>query len=129
MTWWASWLGEEYLALYPHRHPAAARREAAFALAHLPPEPAPLLDLCCGSGRHSVPFAESGVAPIGLDYSAPLLDLARRRDRHLFLVRGDMRSLPFSDGAFAAVVNFFTSFRYFLREAENLSVVAEIERV
>ncbi len=129
MTWWEKWFGEEYLDLYPHRDLAAARREAAFALAHLPPDPAPLLDLCCGSGRHSVPFAESGVAPIGLDYSAPLLDLARRRDRHLFLVRGDMRSLPFSDGAFAAVVNFFTSFGYFLREAENLSVVSEIERV
>ena len=129
MTWWESWFGEEYLDLYPHRDLDAARREAAFALAHLPPAPAPLLDLCCGSGRHSVPFAEAGVAPIGLDYSAPLLDLARRRDRHLFLVRGDMRALPFSDGTFAAVVNFFTSFGYFLREAENLSVVSEIERV
>ncbi len=129
MTWWESWFGEEYLDLYPHRDLDAARREAAFALAHLPPGPAPLLDLCCGSGRHSVPFAEAGVAPIGLDYSAPLLDLARRRDRHLFLVRGDMRSLPFSDGSFAAVVNFFTSFGYFLRESENVSVVAEIERV
>jgi ubiquinone/menaquinone biosynthesis C-methylase UbiE len=129
MTWWESWFGEEYLDLYPHRDLEAARREAAFALKHLPPGPAPLLDLCCGSGRHSVPFAEAGVAPIGLDYSAPLLDLARRRDRHLFLVRGDMRSLPFSDGAFAAVVNFFTSFGYFLRESENVAVVAEIERV
>jgi ubiquinone/menaquinone biosynthesis C-methylase UbiE len=129
MTWWESWFGEEYLDLYPHRDLDAARREAAFALAHLPPAPAPLLDLCCGYGRHSVPFAEAGVAPIGLDYSAPLLDLARRRDRHSSLVRGDMRALPFSDGAFAAVVNFFTSFGYFLREAENLSVVSEIERV
>ncbi len=129
MTWWESWFGEEYLDLYPHRDLDAARREAAFALEHLPPDPAPLLDLCCGSGRHSVPFAEAGVAPIGLDYSAPLLDLARRRDRCLFLVRGDMRALPFSDGAFTAVVNFFTSFGYFLRESENVAVVAEIERV
>src|SRR5215471_3977369 len=36
MTWWESWFGEEYLDLYPHRDLAAARREAAFALAHLP---------------------------------------------------------------------------------------------
>jgi ubiquinone/menaquinone biosynthesis C-methylase UbiE len=129
MTWWESWFGEEYLDLYPHRDIGAARREAAFALAHLPEKPAPLLDLCCGSGRHSLPFAEAGVPPIGLDYSAPLLDLARRRDRHLFLVRGDMRSLPFPDESFAAVVNFFTSFGYFLRESENVAVVAEIERV
>ena len=129
MTWWESWFGEEYLDLYPHRDAASARREAAFALAHLPSQPNPLLDLCCGSGRHSIPLAEAGSPSVGLDYSAPLLDLARQRDRHLALVRGDMRALPFRDGAFRTVVNFFTSFGYFLTEAENTSVVAEIERV
>jgi SAM-dependent methyltransferase len=40
-----------------------------------------------------------------------------------------MRALPFRGGAFRAVVNFFTSFGYFLGELENLAVVAEIERV
>jgi ubiquinone/menaquinone biosynthesis C-methylase UbiE len=131
MTWWESWFGEEYLDLYPHRDAASARREAAFALAHLPAAPAPLLDLCCGSGRHSACFAEAGVPPVGLDYSAPLLDLARRRHPRLGpkLVRGDMRALPFPDGRFAAVVNFFTSFGYFVRESENVAVVGEIERV
>jgi len=129
MTWWESWFGEEYLDLYPHRDLAAARREAAFALAHLPPEPGPLLDLCCGTGRHSVPFSEAGAPPVGLDYSAPLLDLARRRDGHTLLVRGDMRSLPFRDASFRAVVNFFTSFGYFRTETENTAVIEEIERV
>ena len=76
-----------------------------------------------------MPFAEAGLPPIGLDYSAPLLHLARRRDPRLGLVRGEMRALPFPDGTFAAVVNFFTSFGYFLRESENVAVVAEIERV
>jgi ubiquinone/menaquinone biosynthesis C-methylase UbiE len=128
MTWWESWFGEEYLDLYPHRDLDSARREAAFALAHLPPRPAPLLDLCCGSGRHALPFAESGISPVGLDYSAPLLDLARRRDCTR-LVRGDMRALPFRDGTFAAVVNFFTSFGYFIAEPDNAAVVSEIWRV
>ena len=129
MSWWESWFGEEYLDLYPHRDLESARREAAFAMAHLPPRPRPLLDLCCGSGLHSLPFAEAGISPVGLDYSAPLLDLARRRGGGLTLVRGDMRALPFPDGTFRAVVNFFTSFGYFLREVENVSVIAEIERV
>src|SRR5215831_12519400 len=129
MTWWESWFGEEYLDLYPHRDVASARREAAFALAHLPAPPTPMLDLCCGSGRHSVPLAQAGCPPIGLDYSAPLLNLARLRNPRSPLVRGDMRSLPFRDGSFRAVVNFFTSFGYFLGELENLAVVTEIERV
>jgi SAM-dependent methyltransferase len=129
MTWWESWFGEEYLDLYPHRDLASARREVEFALEHLPSGPTPLLDLCCGSGRHSLPLAEAGCPPVGLDYSAPLLNLARRRNPHLPLVRGDMRTLPFRDGSFRAVVNFFTSFGYFVREGENVAVVAEIERV
>jgi ubiquinone/menaquinone biosynthesis C-methylase UbiE len=129
MAWWESWFGEEYLELYPHRDLASARREVSFALARLGPEPTPLLDLACGSGLHALRFAEKGVPPVGLDYSAPLLELARARNDSLALVRGDMRLLPFRDGSFSSVVSFFTSFGYFLREADNVAVVAEIERV
>ena len=129
MRWWESWFGEEYLELYPHRDLASARREVSFALARLGLEPMPILDLACGAGRHSLRFAERGFPPVGLDYSAPLLELARAGGRTLRLVRGDMRALPFGDGAFRSVVNFFTSFGYFLREADNMAVVAEIERV
>jgi len=129
MTWWESWFGEEYLELYPHRDLASARREVAFALARLGADPMPILDLACGAGRHSLRLAEKGILPVGLDYSAPLLELAHARAETLPLVRGDMRALPFDDGAFRSVVNFFTSFGYFLREADNMAVVQEIERV
>jgi ubiquinone/menaquinone biosynthesis C-methylase UbiE len=128
MAWWESWFGEEYLELYPHRGPDDARQEVAFALERLCPDPEPILDLCCGNGRHSIRFAEHGFLPVGLDYSAPLLELARSRNRSLPLVRGDMRALPFADGSFRSVVNFFTSFGYFRSEGDNFAVVAEIER-
>src|SRR5512146_358906 len=95
MTWWESWFGEEYLELYPHRDLDAARREVAFALEKLPQRPTPMLDLCCGAGRHFGVFLEVGISPIGLDYSAPLLELARARTPRFRVVRGDMRSLPF----------------------------------
>ncbi len=129
MAWWESWFGEEYLELYPHRDDEHARREVDFALGHLTPDPLPLLDLCCGSGRHSIPFAQRGFPPVGLDYSAPLLELARARTGRLSLVRGDMRRLPFADGVFRSVVNFFTSFGYFLAELDNVAVVTEVARV
>ena len=129
MTWWESWFGEEYLELYPHRDLASARREVAFALERLGAHPMPILDLACGAGRHSLRLAEKGIVPVGLDYSAPLLELARARAQTLPFVRGDMRALPFGDGAFRSVVNFFTSFGYFLRETDNMAVVKEIERV
>jgi ubiquinone/menaquinone biosynthesis C-methylase UbiE len=129
MAWWESWFGEEYLELYPHRDLASARREVAFALAKLDPDPQPLLDLCCGSGRHSLRLVEKGFTPIGLDYSAPLLELARARAHSPLLVRGDMRRLPFEEGAFRSVVNFFTSFGYFLADEDNRAVLTEVRRV
>ena len=45
------------------------------------------------------------------------------------LVRADMRRLPFCDGVFAGLVNFFTSFGYFETEEENRAVVTEMARV
>jgi len=38
-------------------------------------------------------------------------------------------TLPFPDGAFGGLVNFFTSFGYFSSAAENLHVVHEMSRV
>jgi ubiquinone/menaquinone biosynthesis C-methylase UbiE len=66
---------------------------------------------------------------VGLDYSAPLLELAHARSQSLPLVRGDMRRLPFGNGAFRSVINFFTSFGYFLAEEDNRAVLKEVERV
>jgi ubiquinone/menaquinone biosynthesis C-methylase UbiE len=40
-----------------------------------------------------------------------------------------MRRLPFADGVFRSVVNFFTSFGYFLAELDNVSVLTEVARV
>jgi len=129
MSWWESWFGEEYLELYPHRDFDSARREVAFALQKLPRPSSPMLDLCCGAGRHFPYFLELGIEPVGLDYSAPLLAVARTQSGALRIVRGDMRRLPFSDGAFASVVNFFTSFGYFVADRDNAAVVREIARV
>ena len=42
---------------------------------------AKILDLCCGSGSHSVPLAKRGFAVTGVDRSAPLLLQANRKAR------------------------------------------------
>jgi ubiquinone/menaquinone biosynthesis C-methylase UbiE len=129
MTWWESWFGEEYLEIYPHRDLDAARHEVDFALRLLQGPPGRLLDLCCGAGRHSAALAERGSIPYGLDLSASLLAVARDREPRLRLARGDMRRLPFRDAAFSAIVNFFTSFGYFLNERDNAAVLSEVARV
>jgi len=69
-----------------------------------------VLDLACGSGIYSRPFAQR-VAPgrvVGLDLSGPMLDEARRRARredctNLDLVRGSALGLPFRSACFDVV--------------------------
>ncbi|HXV15085.1 MAG TPA: class I SAM-dependent methyltransferase, partial [Candidatus Krumholzibacteria bacterium] len=45
------------------------------------------------------------------------------------VVLGDMRVLPFRDGAVGAVVNMFTSFGYFETDLDNVRVMHEAARV
>jgi len=46
-----------------------------------------VLDIACGTGRHSVALAKSGYDVIGIDYSERLLEVARSKARRLSGVR------------------------------------------
>jgi len=133
--WYASWFGEEYLALYPERDDLEAQRQAQFVYGLLAPY-APkgrggILDLACGTGRHAVVLSRGGFPVAGVDLSAPLLERARARRAEPApgFVRADMRRLPFARGAFGAVVNFFTSFGYFEDPADDARVLSEVARL
>lgn len=59
----------------------------------------PLLELACGTGRLLIPLAAQGYTLVGVDYSQPMLDIARRRvqqeglESRITLAQQDMRSL------------------------------------
>jgi SAM-dependent methyltransferase len=128
--WYRRWFGEEYLHLYPHRDLEEAEAAVDLLLARVPMEPgARVLDLACGAGRHLLALRRSGMDAVGLDLSLPLLVEALGRGDGAPLVRGDMRLLPFADGAFGAVTSFFTSFGYFETEDDDRRVLAEVRRV
>jgi ubiquinone/menaquinone biosynthesis C-methylase UbiE len=87
-----------------------------------------VLDLACGTGRHTIPLAESKVNVVGVDLSLNLLQIAKNRGSSQ-LVRADIRFLPFKAGAFEAVVSMDTSMGYLPSEKEDLQSLAEIKRV
>ncbi|MAE05314.1 MAG: hypothetical protein CMH76_03160 [Nitrospinae bacterium] len=88
-----------------------------------------ILDLCCGYGRHSQAWREAGRRPVGLDFSADLLALARDSQLGGDWVRGDVRRLPFRAGAFDAATFMFVSFGYFGTSADDLEALREARRV
>lgn len=109
----------------------AAPREAAFLWKALGlHRGSRVLDIPCGSGRHSVLLAKRGALVLGLDASPAYLRAARARAKGLAnarFVRGDMRRLHLA-GAFDAAVNLWTSFGYFDRPSDDLKVLRAIRR-
>lgn len=77
-----------------------------------------ILDLGCGTGNHDLPLARRGYAVTGMDRSAGMLALARkkstkvRRPRPRF-VRGDMRRFDLG-GKFDAAICMFGAIGYLL---------------
>ena len=126
--WFRDWFGREYLALYPHRDRAEARR-AVDLLRHATGRGpgTRVLDLGCGAGRHLVELARVGYRPTGLDLSMPMLEAATAAGFSR-LVRADMRRLPFRASSFDVVASYFTSFGYFDSETEDLEVLREVRR-
>jgi demethylmenaquinone methyltransferase / 2-methoxy-6-polyprenyl-1,4-benzoquinol methylase len=63
------------------------------------------LDIACGSGKLTAELARiagPGGRVIGLDFSARMLDIARRSYPALEFIEGDALKLPFEDGSFDA---------------------------
>lgn len=132
--WWATQFDAQYLHEYePLFDPVQDRREVARLVEVLAlPSGSRVLDCPCGQGRHAHLLAEAGFNVDGLDYSEPLLAVARRRGTgpRLRYTRGDMRKLPARwTGRFDAVVNLFTSFGFFDAPRDDLKVLAEFARV
>ncbi len=62
-----------------------------------------VLDLCCGHGNVAAGLVASGADVTGLDFSAPMLDLARANVPDARFVEGDAMTLPFAGADFDAV--------------------------
>lgn len=124
--WYREWFGEKYLRLYAHRDVTEAERQVDFFAEQSGGEtPRAILDLACGAGRHTEALRRRGFRVVGTDLSLTLLAQARGLPR----AAGDMGRLPFAQGSFDWVLNFFTSFGYFEHERQNFRVLEEIHRI
>lgn len=88
------------------------------------------LDLCCGTGDIALGLRDCAiddVEVVGLDFTAPMLQIARARGEQscLHWIRGDAMTLPFPDATFDVV-----TMGYGLRNVAHINTsLAEIRRV
>lgn len=62
-----------------------------------------ILDIACGTGTSSSALTRTGANVVGLDFSAGMLEQARRKHSNLEFVEGDAMKLPFHSDEFDAV--------------------------
>jgi ubiquinone/menaquinone biosynthesis C-methylase UbiE len=105
----------------------------------------PVIELGCGTGR--VLLKTSGVVSaeergrkrhprsVGIDRSAPMLDIARQRARKLrpavrpVLIRADIRALPIATGSAALVIAPYGILQSLVRDIDLTAALAESARV
>ena len=92
---------------------------------------AQVLDLGCGAGRHQLFMAKHGFEAHGVDSSETGLNLAKQRLKYqkldVFLVKCDMKKLPYVDSCFDAVICLHTIYHQKLEGMQE--TVSEISRI
>ena len=94
----------------------------------------PILDLCCGQGRHVLELARRGFVDLyGVDRSHYLVSrakrLARGRGLEVSFREGDARKLRLPDDRFEFVFLAGNSFGYFESAEDDIAVLTEIRRI
>ena len=88
-----------------------------------------VLDLACGTGRHTIPLQKEGYKIVGLDASVNLQRIGKQRSARAVLICGDMRFLPFSEATFSAAISMDTSIGYLPSNKEDQESFVEVRRV
>ncbi len=126
--WYKDWFDtEEYLIVYRNRNEKEAERLVGLILKNIEIETGDkILDMACGTGRHSVLFARMGFEVTAIDLSRNLLSIAKEaadeESLKINFIRSDIRRFTLTND-FKLAVNLFTSFGYFEPDYENFLVL------
>jgi ubiquinone/menaquinone biosynthesis C-methylase UbiE len=127
---------DEYAPFYDWENAQTVqRRDVAFWSRLAQAHGGRVLELGCGTGRIALPVVKAGAQLVGVDRSAPMLARARRRlrraklDDRAWLVRGDIRSLPFRSRDFRLVMAPYGILQSLVRDRDLRATLTSVARV
>ena len=132
---WHGW--DEYAPFYDWENARTlGRRDVPFWRRLAATAGGPVVELGCGTGRVSLPLARAGVRLVGVDRSAAMLHVARKRTgkavRHghgIQIVRADIRALPFADRSFAMALAPYGMLQSLLTDHDLTATLVSVARV
>jgi SAM-dependent methyltransferase len=123
--WTDDFFDDPYTELHPFPDAKHTDAEVEALVRLLPAQPARLLDVACGQGRHAIRLAGRGYDVVGIDTSPEFLAMARAStDADIQFIEQDMRHLAF-ETEFDAALSLFSAWGYF-DDAQNQQVLARI---
>ncbi|MFO7526194.1 MAG: class I SAM-dependent methyltransferase [Ignavibacteriaceae bacterium] len=125
--WYKDWFEtKEYLNVYRHRNEGEAEDLVNIILNNVRlSKSGKVLDMACGTGRHSILFAKKGFKVTAVDLSKNMLSAARKKAESeklkIDFIQSDLRFFA-NSGRFDLAINLFTSFGYFETDEENFEI-------
>lgn len=120
-----------YNRLSKRKEPKHTKMELAYLVKLLKKE-WKILDLACGYGRFTIPLAKRGFNVEGVDITPSLVEkaneLSLKEGAKIRFVVGDMRSLPYKDNSFDAIICMWNSFSELFRKKDQIDSLNEIYR-
>jgi len=129
--WYKEWFStDEYLKVYEHRDISDAQKLIELILNNIElKEHADILDIACGSGRHSQILAEKKYKITAFDLSLRQLKFAKENalkgNLKIDFINLDIKNFFFKK-KFDLIVNLFTSFGYFENEDDNFKLFPKV---
>ncbi|MEE9518176.1 MAG: class I SAM-dependent methyltransferase [Candidatus Adiutricales bacterium] len=131
----SQWFEDEsfWIDMYPFLFPQKRMEEADFEIEKLLNliefKGDSVLDLCCGPGRHAISLAKRGFSVTAVDRTSFFLEKGRQRAKSekldIEFVLQDMLSFKRPE-SFDLALNLWTSFGYFDRKEDDLTVLDNI---
>lgn len=131
--WFAEWFNTPYYhILYKNRDEAEADKFISNLVKFLSiPQGSKVLDLACGKGRHSQTLSRYGYKVTGVDLSQNSIQTAKETVGNNVNITFEVRDMreAFTENAFDAVFNLFTSFGYFDSLEDNQKVIDSTKKM
>lgn len=92
-----------------------------------------ILDIACGTGRHTIELKKAGYNVIGIDISEEMIQIAKNKAKNLKynikFVQANIQNLPLITQTIDMVICLFSSFCHLLTQVEQQKATNEIYRV